>query len=236
MTNLSFNIPPMSLYSKIPPTERAAFLEELLDHYVERQGLGAMPKADFDALLVHLFLKWSKEQFDSFTLSDHFRIKETRLKSLIETAAVKFEKREIHIIWFDILKQWENSITSVDRMESGEVRFKFENPAYFRYLQREVRSLGGTVRYDRASEAVTLGLDLLFGILNRVHGSIFKNYPGTQAVVIQLLEKIRKDIIGNTQLKLIKEDKDNRLKITQIISTASKLGSIGKLVVTAFAL
>jgi hypothetical protein len=98
----------MSLFAKIPSTERAAFLEELLDHYVERQGLGAMPKADFDALLVHLFLRRSKEQFDSFTLSDHFRIKETRLKSLLETAAVKFEKRENHVIWFDIIKQWDN--------------------------------------------------------------------------------------------------------------------------------
>ena len=81
------------VYDKIPSQRRGLFLNELLIEYVDRQGLGAMPKADFDALLLHLFLKYSGESFDSFQLSRLFKIREPRLKSLVSKAGVKFEKR-----------------------------------------------------------------------------------------------------------------------------------------------
>ncbi|WPJ97526.1 hypothetical protein SH580_07360 [Coraliomargarita algicola] len=224
----------MSVFGKIPKTARNDVLETLLDNYVERQGLGAMPKADFDALLIHTFLKHSKEPFDSFTLSELFKIKESRLKALLETAAVKFEEDTIETIWMDILKQWKTTITEVNRIESGEVRFKLENPAYFRYVQREVRIAEGTVKYDKNSEAIVVSLSTLFKVLDHVHGVIFKDLTGHQALIKDLIEKIKKDLIGENELKKMKDDKEKKLKLTQIISTASSLSSIGGLIQTIF--
>jgi hypothetical protein len=220
----------MSIFEDIK--DKPAFLEELQDQYIERQGLGAMPKSDFDALLVHLFLAHSKDkEFDSFKLSERFKIKETRLKALLETAAVKFEKRDTVEIWMKIIEQLNTTITEVDNIESGEVKFKLENPAYFRYVQREIRALGGTVRYDRASEAVSLSLELLFEMLNRVSESILTGKIGNQAELKQFIEKIKTDVIGKSLLTKIKKDKDKKLKITKILTHASSLASIGGLLV-----
>jgi len=193
-----------------------------------------MPKPDFDALLIHTFLQHSKEPFDSFTLSELFKIKESRLKSLLETAAVKFETRPAETIWMAILNQWKSTLTEVDRIESGEVRFKLENPAYYRYVQREVRRAEGTAKYDRSSEALVVSLGTLFKVLDYVHGEVFRYHSGHKGRIKQLLNKIKQDLIGKNELKKIQEDKAKKLKLTQILSSAASLSSIGGLIITVF--
>ncbi|WP_429067954.1 hypothetical protein [Aeromonas bestiarum] len=74
------------MLDNIQDDKKAIFLSELMENYVGQQGLGSMPKADLDALIVHLYLKHSGTQkVDVFALSETFRIKESRVKSLIET-------------------------------------------------------------------------------------------------------------------------------------------------------
>lgn len=62
------------------------FLRGLTDSYVEQQGLGSMPKSDLDALIIHLYLKYlGTQKVDDFALSEILKIKESRVKSLVET-------------------------------------------------------------------------------------------------------------------------------------------------------
>ncbi len=71
--------------------KKAEIFDSIFEEYVTEHGLGGMSKADFDALL--LWLVVSKQgDINSFEISNTFKIKEGRVKSLRETAAVKFDK------------------------------------------------------------------------------------------------------------------------------------------------
>jgi hypothetical protein len=160
-----------------------------------------MPKADFDALLIHLFIKHSGRSFDSFELSRLFKIRESRLKSLVASAGIKFDKRTEQEIWMEILKKWKSALTEIDSIEKGHVGFKFENPAYYPFIQEEARSLGGTVTYSSASELITVSLGTLFKILDAVYKRVFEQKPGHQYLIEDLLKKIKNDLIGDNELK-----------------------------------
>lgn len=222
------------VFDKIEHDKRTLFLNELLLEYVDRHGLGAMPKADLDALIVHLFLKYSGKTFNAFDLSRDFKIRETRLKSLIATAGVKFEKRSELEIWMEILGRWKDAITNIESIEKGQVAFKFENPADFPFIQKEARQAGGTIAYSPSSEVIIVFLATLFRILDQVYKVVFSEAPGHQYLIKDLLEKIKSDLIGPNELKNIKQDKEKKLKLTQILSTASELASIGKVVISVF--
>ena len=46
------------------------FLSELLFHYVDKQGLGGIPKPDLDALIIYLYIEYNNKNkdFDAFPL------------------------------------------------------------------------------------------------------------------------------------------------------------------------
>ena len=225
------NIP---VFDKIEKSRREEFLKVLLTQYVQRHGLGGMSKSDFDALIVHLFLKCSKEPYDSFELSNILKIKESRLKSLIETAAVKFETDTEEVIWMDIIKNWASSVTEIESIEKGQVAFKFENPAHFRYIQKEVRVAGGTVNYSRSSEAITISLGTLFKVLDEVYKRVFENKKGHQYLIEDVLKRIKTDLIGTNELKKIQDDKEKKLRLTKILTSAANLASIGQLIAAVY--
>ena len=79
-----------SIIKDIPKNKHSEFLEELMKHYIDKQGLGGIPKTDFDALLVYLYTKYSGKAFDVFSLSQRFMVKEARIKSLYETGLIKY--------------------------------------------------------------------------------------------------------------------------------------------------
>lgn len=212
------------------------FLKVFVAEYVHRHGLGGMSKTDLDALLVYMFLNCTRKPFDSFELSELFRVKESRIKSLMETAAVKFEENSEETIWMTLIQSWIRSTTEVESLDKGQVVFKLENPAHFRFLQKEARAAGGTVAYSKTSEAITVSLATLFKVLDQVYSRVFANKTGHQYLVKGLLEKIKTDLIGHNELKKIKGDKEKKLKLTQVLSTASNLSSIGKFIIAVFPL
>lgn len=73
----------------------SGFKEEFLDHY-SRFGLGSMPKADIDALVMHLLEKYGYGDSISFgeapnqELSERFRTPVSKVKLLRYQAALKF--------------------------------------------------------------------------------------------------------------------------------------------------
>ena len=77
----------------IPEKNRSKMLEKILEQYVDKQGLGGIPKSDSDALLLYLYVVYSDEnKFDSFRLGQRFKIKESKVKSLYETGLLKYAK------------------------------------------------------------------------------------------------------------------------------------------------
>lgn len=225
------NVP---VFDKIEKSRREEFLKVLLTQYVQRYGLGGMSKADFDALIVHYFLKCSKEPYNSFELSNILKIKESRIRSLVETAAVKFETDTEQVIWMDIVKNWASAVTEIESIERGQVVFKFENPARFRYIQKEVRLAGGTVTYSRSSEAITISLGTLFKVLDQVYRRVFEDKKGHQYLIENVLKRIKTDLIGTNELKKIQDDKERKHRLTKILSNAANLASIGQLIAAVY--
>jgi hypothetical protein len=226
----------MSVYDNIKQENRMLYLSELLKTYVDQQGLGAMPKSDLDALVLHLFIKYSKRRFNSFELSGLFKVTESRVKTLLEIAAVKFETSSEQDIWMTIIRDWKSSITEVSSIEKGQVVFKFENPGYFRYIQKETRAAGGTVTYSKNAEAITISLATLFAVLDSVYGRLLSDKAGHQALLKDLLQKIKTDLIGPNKLQQLKDDKQRKTRLAQILTNASNLSSIGSLIVSVFGL
>ena len=134
----------------------------------------------------------------------------------------------------EILKKWKTAITEVGSIEKGHVSFKFENPAQYPFIQKEARSLGGTLTYSPSSEVITISLGQLFQILDQVYKRVFAEKPGHQYLIEDLLKKIKTDLVGENELKKIRGDKEKKLKLTQILSIASSLTSIGGLISKIF--
>lgn len=122
------------LIDNIPEIKRAQVLEELLDAYVGTQGLGAMPKQDFDALVIHLYLKHSKKKYDPFELSKLFKIRESRLKSLRALGAVKYGNQDELNNWTKIIAAIKDGKFDVANRERGDIRFKLTDPSFFRFV------------------------------------------------------------------------------------------------------
>lgn len=228
------NVPVFDEINKKGACEK--FLKVFLTEYIARHGLGGMSKTDLDALLLHLFLNCTRRPFNSFELSEIFRIKESRVKSLMEIGAVKFEEDSEEVIWTTILQNWAKVTTEIESLEKEQVVFKFENPAHFRFLQKRTRAVGGTVFYSKGSESVTISLATLFKVLNEVYQDVFKEKKGHQYLIEDLLKKIKTDLMGENELKKIQADKGKKLKITQVLSIASNLSSIGKFIMPIFTL
>ncbi len=124
------------LIDAIPNDNHSAFLAELLEAYVDRPGLGAMPKADLDALIVHLYRKYcgTPDHFDVFDLSQRFRLRETRVKTLVSLGELKFGTMVEGDAWCTVLASTAKSRFAVESLERGQIRFPLENPALYPYL------------------------------------------------------------------------------------------------------
>ncbi len=214
----------------IPKNRRGDFLAELLAAYVDQQGLGAMPKGDLDALIVHLFVKYGKDmEFDSFKLSQLFRIRETRLKSLYVTASVKFDQLTDADAWVALAKNLEKDRFEFESLERGQIRFKLENPALYRYLQKWLRMNGGAATYSAASELVTISLGLFFETLEDVYNKcdteLYDRSREIRTHVDNVINQVLQSI-GKERLNALKEAGVSD-KLGSILDKASKLLSIG---------
>ena len=165
------------MLENISENAKALFLRDLMQSYVGQQGLGSMPKADLDALIIHLYLKYSGTQkVDVFALSETFKIKESRVKSLIETGWIKFSGKDEVEVWLDIIASLSRVSIELESLEKGQVRFKLENPAHFRYFQKQVRLLESTATYSPSSEQVVTQFDVFNKVINRVYLSVLSQH------------------------------------------------------------
>lgn len=223
------------IIDKIPKKHQEEMLGEIVGHYVDQQGLSAMPKRDFDALLVHLFLKYANVQHpDCFELSELFKTTEARLKNLLELAAVKYDTDGEVQAWSAILEKLGSSKFEVESLEKGDLRFKLEHPGHFRFVQMRFRRAGATITYSKASETAKTSLSSFLQVLN----SLVKDQKDEE-MKTKLLDGVSRTLmavagsLGKDRLeKLAGEEEKSTL--LQHLDTGSKLASIGAAVKTVF--
>lgn len=210
--------------------QKAEIFDGIYEEYVKRHGLGGMSKADLDALIVYLIVT-KGTKINSFDLSNEFKITESRVKSLLELAAVKFDIRTIEQAWLALLEIFDRVEYDIESLEKGQMRFQLSDPMLFRWLQDRVRTLGSTCSYSKSSEQVTLNLETLYQVMDYLwqDKGVSENWTGEHLVKVQ--ERIQA-IIGKISLNIEKNSLEDlrqkkQPKLMKAIETASNLAGIG---------
>ncbi|PKG81920.1 hypothetical protein CXF85_15395 [Colwellia sp. 75C3] len=224
------------MLENISENSKALFLRDLMQSYVGQQGLGSMPKADLDALIIHLYLKYSGTQkVDVFALSETFKIKESRVKSLVETGWIKFSGKDEVEVWLDIISSLSRVSIELESLEKGQVRFKLENPAHFRYFQKQVRLLESTASYSPSSEQVVTQFDVFNKVINRVYQSVLNDSQAQANDAIKAIyRRIRNDIIGPERFESYRTGEQKKSPLGKSLSKAAELAGIASLVISVF--
>lgn len=214
--------------------KKAHIFDIIFKEYVTEHGLGGMSKSDLDALILWLVAS-SQKEINSFELSNQFKIKESRIKSLLETAAVKFANTEASEVWPNILEIFAEVEFDIESLEKGQIRFQLKNPMLFRWIQEEVRGLNSTCTYHRGSEQITMNLDTLYTLLDKFweENYLDDEWNGDKLKIARsnikgAIGKIGKKIEKNV-LEELREMKRPKLKAT--IEFGASLSSIGAFVI-----
>jgi hypothetical protein len=216
--------------------KKAGFLKELIESYVGQQGLGAMPKSDLDALIIHLYLKYSEiKKVDVFTLSEVFKIRESRVKSLVEAGWIKFSGKDEPEVWLEIIDSLARVSIELESLEKGQIRFKLENPAHFRYMQKQIRLLESTATYSPSSEQVITSFDVFNKTINRVYEYVLHAHqePANDAITA-IYRKIRTDVIGPEKFEEYRNGNQQESILGRSLTKASELAAIANLVLAGF--
>lgn len=216
----------------IPEENHSEFLGELLSHYVDKQGLGGLPKADLDALFVYLYTKYSKNnKFDAFALGQRFMIKESRIKSLYETGLIKYAGLTEGKAWIEILEKLKTTKFELESNEKSQIRFKFENPALYKYFQKRLRVIGGTAPFSSSYEVVTISLATFFELLEHIFDSSQTEFATSEMDKIRpLVEPVIKKLgssLGKKKLNELRGKEGAKTKAGKAIQAASSLSGIG---------
>ena len=212
--------------------QKSQMFDILYQEYVLEHGLGGMSKTDFDTLIVFLLVT-KVENVNVFELSNELKITESRIKSLLDRAAVKFDKRTAENAWTSLLNIFESVNYDIESLEKGQIRFQLADPMLYRWLQEKVRSLGDTCSYSKASEQVTINFETFDKILDILWDdeAISITWTGEKLIGIQsqiqnIVGKICK-IIEFNSLDDLKNRKQPKLK--KYLENAGKLVNIGQL-------
>ena len=228
-----------NIIDEIHSSDHKAFLSELLEHYVEKQGLGGIPKSDLDALIVYLYTKYSNKPFDSFELGQRFLIKESRVKSLYETGLIKYSGLTEGLAWIEMLEKLKSTKFELESIEKSQIKFKFENPALYKYFQKRIRVIGGTAQFSPTYETITISLQTLFELLDHVYDSSQTQFASTEMDKIHpLIEKVIQQIGRSLTKKKIRELQGKegiKTKAGKALDSASKMVKIGKFVMAVMA-
>ena len=222
----------------IRPEKYSDFLSELLFHYVDKQGLGGIPKPDLDALIIYLYTEYSdnNKDFDAFSLGQKFMIKESKVKSLYETGLIKYSELTEGEAWGKILTKLTTAEFELESNEKGQIRFKFENPALYKFFHKRVQVIGGTDHFLRSSETITITLKTFFKLLNHVcdpsqiESSTNEDFSTDEKnkirpLVKSVIEKLVSSL-GEKKLKELQGKKGVKLAVKNALDYASKLSSI----------
>lgn len=221
------------IFDEIPAKNRDLFLKDLLEYVVEKNGLASIPKSDMEACFVYLYKKYVNKNCDLYTLSKKFKIKESKLKGLMELFLLKFNddnKPTDEDILLDILLNAKFQIESVEKVE---VNFHFSKIEYVPIIKNYFRLINGSVNYNINSESIIVNQNRLYDVLDY----IWKQHKKDEIKEDSPKWKIQKIIglLGNSiddeiRNKLRESDVKKKSNLRQIIDYASKLAGIGSFV------
>lgn len=202
------------------------FLNELLDHYVNYHGLGGMAKSDFDALIIYLYIKYKNyDPEDLFTFSKELKIKESRLKSLIETAFLKFGTTEEDIIYKNIIVNISKSKIELESLEKGLIRVKLSNGFHIRFIQNLAREYGSTVEYNRNSEKLIVRVDIFTKIIEYIYQTYLKE--DSSKTIEKIFISLKENALDDAKLKEAVNNKNKYIdNMFKSIETGSGISSI----------
>ncbi|TQV76066.1 hypothetical protein FKG94_15770 [Exilibacterium tricleocarpae] len=220
-----------NLLKDVPLGKQPEFLGELMKHYVDKQGLGGIPKPDLDALIIYLYTKYSGKSFDAFELGQIFMLKESRVKSLYETGLIKYSGITEGQAWIDILEKLRTTKFELESYERAQVKFKFENPALYKYMQKRLRAIGGTAPFSSTYETVTITLSTLFELLDHIFDASQTQFAsGEMDTIHELMGPVIKQLgksLGKKKLRELRGDKGLKTKAGAAIAAAANLAGIG---------
>lgn len=226
------------ILNDIPVDKRSDFLSSIFKHYVEKQGLGGIPKSDFDALLVYLYATHATGGFDAFELGQKLKIKESRAKSLYESGLLKYSELTEGAAWIEILECLKTTSFELESYERGQIRFKFENPAHFKYFQNRIRKIGSTATYSPTYETLTIALNVFFEVLEHVYSKSESQFSAKETDNVQpLINDVIAQLgnsLGKTRISDLRSTKGRTTKAGQAFDIASKLTGIGVTILSLF--
>lgn len=222
------------LYDLIPDEKKGPFLKDLLEYVVERNGLASMPKQDMEACFIYLFKKHVDLKIDIYSLSKIFKVKEAKIKSLMELLYLKFDDSDRRADELKFLSLIENTLFEIESFEKVQIRFHFTQVEAFPLLQDFFRRVQGSVKYDRRSESIIVNQNRLYDVLN----AIWEKDGGLSVAQSLVKPKIQK-IIGNLGRSLDEEVRSklreqNNSKFYKSLDYASKLSGIGSFVLNLY--
>lgn len=217
--------------------QKVAIFDRFWHEYVATHGLGGMGKGDLDALILWSFAE-AVDDHDQFMLGQRFKIKESRVKSLLATGEVKFDDTIDAVAWQKVLKDLSSASFGVESLEKGQMRFYLGKQHYFRHIQRQARVLNDAFEQQSSVEYVVANLSTLYKILDNVweDGYFGDDWKGD---ALQAAHVNIKAIVGNigaaiqgNELEKLRDAKSSKLR--KAIEQGSKLSSIGSLIVSLY--
>ena len=206
----------------------------LLSHYVDKQGLGGIPKPDLDALIIYLYTEYNNEKFDVFSLGQKFRIKESKVKSLYETGVIKYSGLTEGTGWIKILTELKSTRFELDSYEKGQIRYKFENPALYKFFHKRLRVIGSNAAFSSSYETITISLETFFHLLDHVYDASQTQFSSDDTDEIhKLVEPVIKQLgssLGEKKLKALKNGNDSKTKAGRALAFAVGLANIGSFI------
>ena len=167
-------------------------------------------------------------------------IKESRVKSLYETGLIKYSGLTEGKAWIEILTKLRTTKFELESIEKGQIRFKFENPALFKFFQKRLRVIGRNATPHRPSETITVSLEAFFELLDHVYdASQTQFYTSEMDEIHKLIEPVIQKMgssLGKDKLKALQEENGLKTKAGMAFALATKYVNIGNFVVAVLAL
>ena len=228
-----------NLFEKIPEESRGNFLQELLEYVVQKNGLASIPKPDMEACFVFLYKKYVNRNAGFYELCRVFKIKETKMKSLLALVSLKFsdlDNRSDDEIIIDVLL---NAKFTISSFEKNDISFSFTQIESLPILKQRFREVKGTVNYHKESEVMTVNINRLYEVLDNIWDKYYKtekdleNKTGQEKIELlsKIYGKIGKDIDSEKgsfrpeQKKKITIIYEHLEKIVDVASIISKIDS-----------
>ena len=147
-------------------TKREAIqLGEAINSLVTDRGLGAISKKDYELLVFHhLSTAAGLAGKGNYTMANHFKITETKVKSLRLESSLRHQPADHELVLKRIAERVLDQAKSLDA-GTGKVVITLEDPVERRELEHAVKQAKHIVGYQLNRENLEITLSALFEVL-----------------------------------------------------------------------